>query len=232
MALVHTHTHARTHTHSQCLHWGLLTKQVSPLLGLAYLCNHGDAKPVFLPSRLRKVGDASWLFHAVSHVVLPGACQFLSRNDFPTLTRPILGYDVSTCDPYQLTYNEMTCSTGLRFETLGQIMTLFVTPYSLVGGHAGSVGRGTFAIQRQKWFAVVHLLDSALSVSTAVMSTWYHLLFSASEADVFWYRHLLVVPTCACGPALKPGLLGLRRLTITRKQPYSNSLRPSNTLRN
>lgn len=26
---------------------------------------------------------------------------------------------------------------------------------------------------------------------------------------MFWYRHLLVVSTCACGPALKPSLLGL-----------------------
>jgi hypothetical protein len=34
----------------------------------------------------------------------------------------------------------MTCSTVLRLETLGQIMTLLlVTPYSLVRGHAGSV---------------------------------------------------------------------------------------------
>jgi len=45
--------------------------------------------------------------------------------------------------------------TGLRFETLGQIMKLLlVTPYSLVREHAGSVGRGTFAILMQKCFAV------------------------------------------------------------------------------
>lgn len=45
--------------------------------------------------------------------------------------------------------------TGLRFETLGQIMKLLlVTPYSLVREHAGSVGRGTFAILMRKCFAV------------------------------------------------------------------------------
>lgn len=49
----------------------------------------------------------------------------------------------------------MTCSKGLQFEALGQIMTLLlVTPCSLVRGHAGSVGRGSFAILMQKCFAV------------------------------------------------------------------------------
>ena len=137
----------RWYIHS--LHRGLLTKQVSPLPGLAYLCNHGDAKPVFLPSLLREVGDASSYLHGVETVayvlcMLEGCkfdsrCLFFGVNQANTGKKKYVKY-VQTfrlCNPYQLTYepNNVFDRTGLRrlasYYDL-HICVWDVTPCSLV----------------------------------------------------------------------------------------------------
>lgn len=140
----------------------------------------------------------------MSHVVPPTACQFVSRNVFRTVTRKILGYDVSTCNLYQLINverNGVFKGTMVGDPWPDDIVTCawVVTQYSLVRGRWDEA---RFAILMQKCICWRAKQQRSL---LAQLSCQQYTICCPSPCSGIGINIGVGV---ACGPALKPGLLG------------------------